>query len=369
MASNRWDSLLSDSTWYVPAANLLAYRLDSSSTDTPIPAADQTIWSIGKAIDGRFSGRSVAKIVDATGTVNRAFNTMEGVVTETGQARITFTSPIGSTVTGIGQVRRVNGVEAMEMQMITGGGGSYTTHWAYMLPLTDSTTPPDPATDLGEQTTYRSTQYNWLRGTSWTLRSHDANRSNVGGSFTIDGYRNGYFWGEGQESGSKETFQVLGSITPEGNFFLNAIDSDDFELRLSQGGPLLGDRREALALLRPYTNTSGQFGEPVQLRHSEIARSRDLITEGGDVPTFALGADELPFKVINRLVALRARSGGFLAEPQPLDPNNPRFNPLQSSDRLSNGFGLFGTPQGRQTRFDVGDPFLSSGLSGDLLMA
>lgn len=50
MASNRWDSLLSDSSWYVPAANLLAYRLDSSSPDTPIPAADQTIWSIGKAI-------------------------------------------------------------------------------------------------------------------------------------------------------------------------------------------------------------------------------------------------------------------------------------------------------------------------------
>jgi hypothetical protein len=290
---------------------------------------------------------------------------MEGVVTETGQARITFTSPIGSTVTGIGQVRRVNGVEAMEMQMITGGGGSYTTHWAYMLPLTDSTTPPDPATDLGEQTTYRSTQYNWLRGTSWTLRSHDANRSNVGGSFTIDGYRNGYFWGEGQDSGSKETFQVLGSITPEGNFFLNAIDSDDFDLRLSQGGPLLGDRREALALLRPYTNTSGQFGEPVQLRHSEITRSRDLITEGGDAPTFALGADELPFKVINRLVALRARTGGFTAAPESFGPSHTGFNPLHSSDPFSNIFDPLGTPQGRSSRFDVHDTFLNS----ELLMA
>jgi hypothetical protein len=159
------------------------------------------------------------------------------VVTETGQARITFTSPIGSTVTGIGQVRRVNGVEAMEMQMITGAGGSYTTHWAYMLPLTGSTTPPNPATDRGEQTTYRSTQYNWLRGTSWTLRSHDANWSNVGGSFTINGYRNGYFWGGGQESGSKETFQVLGSITPEGNFFLNAIDEPGLPAGADQQGP------------------------------------------------------------------------------------------------------------------------------------
>jgi hypothetical protein len=44
MASDRWDDLLSDSTWYVPAANLLAYKLDFTSPETPIPAADQTIW-------------------------------------------------------------------------------------------------------------------------------------------------------------------------------------------------------------------------------------------------------------------------------------------------------------------------------------
>ncbi|MFO7630564.1 MAG: hypothetical protein R6W06_13845 [Prochlorococcaceae cyanobacterium] len=241
MASNRWDALLNESTWYVPAANLLAYRLDSTNPTTPIPAADQTIWSIGTAEGGQFTGQSIAKIVDATGAVTTSLTTMNGRVTERGQVRITFTTPIGSTITGIGQVRRVNGVQAMEMQMITGGGGAYTTHWAYMLPLTDGTTPPDPATDPGEQATYRSGRYRWLRGTSWTIEPQGRQRAR--GRFTINGYRNGYFWGSGRERGSNESFEVLGSITPEGNVFLNAIDSDDFQLRLSQGGLLRGPRR------------------------------------------------------------------------------------------------------------------------------
>ena len=87
------------------------------------------------------------------------------------------------------------------------------------------------------------------------------------------------------------------------------------------------------------------------------------------MPTFALGGDGQSFQVVNRLVALRARRGEFLAEPQPLAPTTHGSTLLQSSDRFSNGFGLSGTPHGRQTRFDAGDPFLSSGLSRDLLMA
>jgi hypothetical protein len=44
MASNRWDALLSDSQWYVPAADLLAYQLTSENRRTPVPASDQTLW-------------------------------------------------------------------------------------------------------------------------------------------------------------------------------------------------------------------------------------------------------------------------------------------------------------------------------------
>ena len=58
MTSNRWDQLISDSTWYVPAANLLAYQLDSTTSD-PTPVSDQTIWSIGQAEGGQFTGQSL----------------------------------------------------------------------------------------------------------------------------------------------------------------------------------------------------------------------------------------------------------------------------------------------------------------------
>ena len=57
------------------------------------------------------------------------------MVTRSGQVRIEFTSTGGGTIIGIGQVRRVNGDQAMEMQMITAGGGAFTTHWASMLAL------------------------------------------------------------------------------------------------------------------------------------------------------------------------------------------------------------------------------------------
>jgi len=235
MASDRWDALLNDSTWYVPAANLLAYRLDADSPERPIPAADQTIWSIPEAEGGRFTGQSVAKIVDASGAVTRSRASMDGVVTRSGQARIVFTTAAGTTITGIGQVRRVNGEQAMEMQMITGGNGAFTTHWAYMLPLTSATEPPDPRTDQGDQRTYRSGTYRWLRGTSWSLTPRDGDRQQARGRFAITGYRNGYFWREGTRGRGNRSFQVLGSITPEGNLFFNAIGEARFQLRISQG--------------------------------------------------------------------------------------------------------------------------------------
>lgn len=315
MASNRWDALLKDSTWYVPAANLLAYRLDSTNPTTPIPAADQTIWSIGTAEGGQFTGQSAAKIVDATGAVTTSLATMNGQVTERGQVRITFTTPVGSTITGIGQVRRVNGVQAMEMQMITGGGGAYTTHWAYMLPLTDGTTPPDPVTDPGDQATYRSGRYRWLRGTSWTIEPQG--RQQARGRFTINGYRNGYLWGSGRERGSNESFEVLGSITPEGNLFLNAIDSDDFQLRLSQGGLLRGPRREAQAKLRPYADTQGQLGLPLHLRRIDATPAKDPITEGGERLALASRSGANAATTIETAARLAWTGGGGLMAPEP----------------------------------------------------
>jgi hypothetical protein len=195
---------------------------------------------------------------------------MEGVVTPGGQARITFTTPLGSSITGVGQLRQINDEPAMQMQMITGGGGAYTTHWAYMLRLNRTTTPPEPEPPDGEQRGYRSTAYRWLLGSRWAMAPGDRRPAGAAagpdGSFTISGYRNGYFWGAGASSSDRRPFTVLGSVTPEGNMFFNAIGSEDFRLRISQVGLLQGNRMRAQARLRPYDAAPGQVEQPLELR-------------------------------------------------------------------------------------------------------
>lgn len=346
MASDRWDALLNDSTWYVPAANLLAYRLDADSPEKPIPAADQTIWSIPEAEGGRFTGQSVAKIVDASGAVTRSRASMDGVVTRSGQARIVFTTAAGTTITGIGQVRRVNGEQAMEMQMITGGNGAFTTHWAYMLPLTSATEPPDPRTDQGDQRTYRSGTYRWLRGTSWSLTPRSGDRQQARGRFAITGYRNGYFWGEGTWGRGKRSFQVLGSITPEGNLFFNAVGDGRFQLRLSQGGLLTGGRRQASARLRPYSAEAGQLKRPLLLERitagsrsakgrrdaltglddGASSRSQRLSGAGRQDPLLAQAAGALRLSQSSNAATLLAPSGdpaqGLLPDGMGLTPTS-----------------------------------------------
>lgn len=266
MHSERWDALLTNSLWYVPAADLLAYRLTSDSPDTPTPASDQTLWSIGEVRNGRFNGSSAARIVDGSGGETQSLAQMQGVISRSGQVRITFTTPGGSTITGIGQVRRVNGQPSMEMQMITGAGGSYTTHWAYMLRADEGTVPPAPGPPNGGELDERNSAYRWLVGTSWSFRSRGGGKSDPGGTFTISNYRNGYFWGSGTSRSGQGSLEVLGSITPEGNLFFNVIDSDSFELRVSQGGLLRGDRRSARALLRPYDLEVGAWNRPLKMR-------------------------------------------------------------------------------------------------------
>ncbi len=273
MASDRWDGLLANSRWYVPASHLLAYRLDSDSPGAPIPAGDQTLWSIGEVKNGRFSGRSVARITDAEGGETQSLTEMEGLVTRTGQVRITFTTPVGSTITGIGQLRRVEGRPSMEMQMISGGGGSYTTHWAYMLRADADTVPPEPGTAAEGQRDDRSSSYRWLLGTTWSMAIQERQKSRPDGLFTIEGYRKGYFWGSGSSAAGPDSFEVLGSVTPEGNFFFNAIDSDDFSLDISQGGMLTGARRGARVRLHPYDAVTGQEERPLTLRLLSSRRS------------------------------------------------------------------------------------------------
>ena len=242
-----WDSLLSNSHWYVPEENLLAFMSTSGSSFTnppPLVLWDQTLWALGTAVDGRFSGSSQATFYV---TPERSFSqntSIQGIATEAGQIRMRFTPTSGGdAIIGIGQFRDVAGTTAMEMQMISGpSGGPYITHWAYMLPYDpDTFTPPNPLPndDL------TSPQWAWTVGNHWDFRSDSLFGPGGEGQFTITNYRNGYFWGSGTgPAGSPyETFTQLGSITPEGNVLFNILDASGSLVSLAGlvvGGPESG---------------------------------------------------------------------------------------------------------------------------------
>lgn len=129
-----WDSLLSNSHWYVPQENLLAYMSNSTSFTTPPPNSlwDQTLWSLGTAVEGRFTGSSQATFYIPPENSFSSTTSVLGLATESGQIRMRFTPTSGgSTIIGIGQFREVSGTTTMQMQMISGQAGeASTTHWA-----------------------------------------------------------------------------------------------------------------------------------------------------------------------------------------------------------------------------------------------
>jgi len=250
-----WDSVLSNSNWYVPQENLLAYMAGTTSftTPPPTPAWDQTLWNLGTAVDGRFTGSSQASFYMSPEAAFGSGSTIVGLATESGQIRMRFTSTSdGSTTIGIGQFRQVSGTTAMQMQMISGQAGeAYTTHWAYMLPYTPGNfTPPDPRpnSDL------TSTQWAWTLGTTWAYPSDQLFGPGGVGSFTITNYRSGYFWGSGTgpTGALGESFTQLGSITPEGNVLFNVLTGQSTPTLLTLTGQIAGGPLTAQMALRTY---------------------------------------------------------------------------------------------------------------------
>lgn len=132
--STTWDSILSNSNWYVPVPGLIAYGSGNVSFYRPPPVAfgDQTLWALGTATNGVFTGKSAAAF-DMAGTISTSSQSMQGFVSTSGQIGILFTSPGSPATVGIGQMREVNGVWLMEMQMAT-GSSLLVSHWAYMTP-------------------------------------------------------------------------------------------------------------------------------------------------------------------------------------------------------------------------------------------
>jgi PEP-CTERM putative exosortase interaction domain len=247
---------LADTQWYVPAANLLAYLTPGSDLSTPIPIGDQTLWNITSASGGTFTGESSATLT-ILGQDTVSTSSMSGIVTPEGQVRIVFTpngeSAGGPVTVGIGQVRNFVGGRFMEMQMLTGTGSAYVTHWAYMAQVPDG--PFTPPTDWDEGTLL-STEWAWMDGTIWNLAAPGVFGTADPAQFSVTGYRNGYFWGTGLAADG-DAFTHIGSVTPEGNVLFNVL-VDGVLTNLT--GQIVGDATTGTMALRGYVGTEN-FGD------------------------------------------------------------------------------------------------------------
>jgi hypothetical protein len=109
----------------------------------------------------------------------------------------------------------VDGSWRMTMQM-SSGAAPYVLHWAYMTKPTAGGL-PSAAAEPSPSSLPTSQRWSWLLGSSWALADTELFGAPGVGVFQIEGFNNGYFWGQGVGS---VPFSVVGSVTPEGNLFL-----------------------------------------------------------------------------------------------------------------------------------------------------
>ncbi len=277
--STVWDTTISNSHWYVPVEQLLAYASPAASFSNPVPIGDQTLWTLDVSTNGVFTGLSSAQL--AIGPVlTTSDSTIQGFVNTAGQITMVFT-PIGggATTIGLGQMRTIDGVTAMEMQMIT-GTSLLVTHWAYMLPYDPVVFTPPAA-----QVVFANSvpQWTWTAGTPWRIVSPALFGTGEAGRFIVTNYQNGYFWGRGigPDGSLVADFTLLGSITPEGKVLFNTLShgtltslygdiaggANAAEMLTSEYN-LLGMPTGGLAfmeLVRPYADTVSALGNPSAL--------------------------------------------------------------------------------------------------------
>ena len=121
--STQSDSILSNSNWYVPVPGLIAYGSGNVSFYRPPPIAfgDQTLWALGKATNGVFAGQSNA-VFDINGLSSTSAQSMQGVVSTSGQIAIVFSPASGAAQRRSASARCASstGVPLIEMQMVTG---------------------------------------------------------------------------------------------------------------------------------------------------------------------------------------------------------------------------------------------------------
>ena len=151
----------------------------------------------------------------------------------------------------------------MQMQMAT-PNSLLGTHWAYMSQLEPGATPTTPG-EFDPDENFLSQEWRWMRDTTWIITDKSLfGKRAKSGVFTVESYRNGYFWGSGE---SGKPFNVLGSVTPEGNVLL--LVSKPGGEPVSRTGTIERDAGGGTMTLRSYEGkaTSG------------VARTIDLSTE------------------------------------------------------------------------------------------
>lgn len=122
-----------DTYWYVPTEYLLAYSYSGSANPKVSAVNDQTVWHITSANGGYLQGCSFASTNNGA---NWSAATIIGSVTANNSVSLGF---YGNSLTvGSGQLTTSSGQPAFLMQMSTGNGIGGLTHWAYMLPITSS---------------------------------------------------------------------------------------------------------------------------------------------------------------------------------------------------------------------------------------
>ena len=253
-AQSQWDAVISNSNWYVPAPNLLAYGTSGVSFANPFAVGDQTLWALGTSTNGVFTGTSSATLAIGP-AVTTSSMTIQGTVTDSGQVTMLFNNGAGLTTVGLGVMQQVGGVTTMEMQMIT-GDTMMVTHWAYMTPYNPATfTPPAAQVVPG----IASPQWAWTQGTPWRLVSPSLLGTTAAANLVITNYSGGYFWGKGVTPGG-DTFTFIGSMTPQGKVLLSTVPTST-PVITNLYGEIEGDPLSAQMQLGVYDSTGTYTGQ------------------------------------------------------------------------------------------------------------
>ena len=248
--STVWDGVWTNSNWYVPVPNLIAYQSGSQSFDArradrrPDAVDDRHLrpWRFHRRQRGHPERRLVRKLLEHEHAGRRhdgGANRHRVHVHQRQRSGDDRHRPDARNR------RRAAGRDADDHRQPV-----LVTHWAYMAPYNPATFTPPPPTDV-IHADVTSPQWRWTASTTWSLVSQPIFASSNPGTFKITNYNNGYFWGigVGPQGSAVGNFTLLGSMTPEGNVLFNTLVDGTLT---SLSGLITGDPATGAMALFPY---------------------------------------------------------------------------------------------------------------------